>query len=65
MLAAAFSPGDGHATPEGVVQGYAFAARAHGAHIRVGCEVRRDRDRRRCEITEVVTDGRARSGRTP
>src|SRR5580704_3815934 len=39
MLAAAFSPGDGHATPEGVVQGYAFAARGHGAHIRTGCEV--------------------------
>src|SRR5580700_9800618 len=39
MLVAAFSPGDGHATPEGVVQGYAFAARGHGAHIRTGCEV--------------------------
>jgi sarcosine oxidase subunit beta len=39
VLAAAFSPGDGHATPEGVVQGYAFAARARGADIRVGCEV--------------------------
>lgn len=39
VIAGAFSPGDGHATPEGVVQGYAFAARAHGAHIRVGCEV--------------------------
>src|SRR5205085_4266578 len=39
ILAAAFSPGDGHATPEGVVQGYAFGARAHGAHIRTDCEV--------------------------
>ncbi len=39
ILAAAFSPGDGHATPEGVVQGYAFAARGLGAHIRTGCEV--------------------------
>ena len=39
LLAAAFSPGDGHATPEGVVQGYSFGARAHGAHIRTGCEV--------------------------
>lgn len=39
LLAGAYSPGDGHATPEGVVQGYAFAARSHGAHIRVGCEV--------------------------
>ncbi len=62
MLAAAFSPGDGHATPEGVVQGYAFAARAHGAHIRVGCEVvgiETDGNR----ITEVVTsEGRIRTG---
>ncbi len=55
ILAAAFSPGDGHATPEGVVQGYAFAARARGAHIQVRCEVRAigtSGD----EITEVVTD---------
>ena len=62
MLAAAFSPGDGHATPEGVVQGYAFAARAHGAHIRVGCEVAGiETDGHR--ITEVVTSaGRIRTG---
>ncbi len=55
ILAGAFSPGDGHATPEAVVQGYAFAARAHGAHIEVGCEVRAinsSGDR----ISEVVTD---------
>lgn len=38
ILAGAFSPGDGHATPEAVVQGYAVAARAHGAHVEVGCE---------------------------
>jgi sarcosine oxidase subunit beta len=38
ILAASFSPEDGHATPEAVVQGYAFAARALGAHLRVGCE---------------------------
>ncbi len=38
ILAASFSPDDGHATPEAVVQGYAFAARALGAHVRVGCE---------------------------
>jgi sarcosine oxidase subunit beta len=55
ILGAAFSPGDGHVTPEAVVQGYAFGARAHGAEIRVGCEVlgiktRGDR------ITSVVTD---------
>jgi sarcosine oxidase subunit beta len=39
ILAGAFSPEDGHATPEAVVQGYASGARAHGAHIRTGCEV--------------------------
>jgi glycine/D-amino acid oxidase-like deaminating enzyme len=39
MLAAAFSPEDGHATPEAVVHGYANAARSLGAHIQVGCEV--------------------------
>jgi sarcosine oxidase subunit beta len=38
ILAGAFSPGDGHATPEAVVQGYASAARARGARIVVGCE---------------------------
>ena len=55
VLAGAFSPGDGHATPEGVVQGYAFAARAHGAHIRVGCEVTAIRVDDGGQITEVVT----------
>ena len=39
ILAGAFSPGDGHATPEGVVQGYASGARALGARIVVGCSV--------------------------
>jgi sarcosine oxidase, subunit beta len=39
ILGASFSPDDGHATPEAVVQGYAFAARALGAHLRVACEV--------------------------
>jgi sarcosine oxidase subunit beta len=55
ILAGAFSPRDGHATPEGVVQGYAFAARAHGAEIRVNCEVleiETDGD----QITAVLTD---------
>jgi glycine/D-amino acid oxidase-like deaminating enzyme len=55
IVAGAFSPCDGHATPEGVVQGYAFAARAHGAEIRVGCEVR-GIGTINGEITEVVTD---------
>ncbi|UXY31100.1 NAD(P)/FAD-dependent oxidoreductase [Streptomyces sp. HUAS TT20] len=33
LLAAAWSPDDGHCTPESVVHGYAAAARAHGARI--------------------------------
>lgn len=37
VLAASFSPLDGHASPEAVVQGYAAAARAHGAAIVTGC----------------------------
>lgn len=48
ILAASFSPDDGHATPEAVVQGYAYAARALGAHVRVGCE-----------LTAIETDGDA------
>lgn len=55
ILAGAFSPGDGHATPEGVVQGYASAARAHGAEIRVGREVL-EIATRGGEITGVLTD---------
>ncbi|HEY3726288.1 MAG TPA: FAD-binding oxidoreductase [Solirubrobacteraceae bacterium] len=55
ILAGAFSPSDGHATPEAVVQGYAFGARALGAEIRVGCSVL-DISTRGSEITEVVTD---------
>ncbi|WP_145739750.1 NAD(P)/FAD-dependent oxidoreductase [Saccharopolyspora dendranthemae] len=39
LLAAAYSPTDGHCTPEGVVQGYARAAREHGAVLRHGVEV--------------------------
>jgi sarcosine oxidase subunit beta len=39
VLAGAFSPADGHATPDAVVQGYAAGARAHGAHVETGCEV--------------------------
>jgi sarcosine oxidase subunit beta len=55
ILAGAFSPGDGHATPEGVVQGYASAARGYGAHVRANCEVL---DIETCgdEITGVLTD---------
>jgi sarcosine oxidase subunit beta len=54
ILAAAFSPEDGHLTPEAVVQGYAYGARALGAHIRVGCEVL-DISSSGGEITEVIT----------
>jgi sarcosine oxidase subunit beta len=39
LLAAAFSPDDGLATPEAVVQGYAAGARRHGAHIETACEL--------------------------
>jgi sarcosine oxidase, subunit beta len=39
LLAAAFSPEDGLATPEAVVQGYAAGARRHGAHVETACEL--------------------------
>jgi sarcosine oxidase subunit beta len=39
VLAGAFCRLDGHATPEAAVQGYATAARAHGATIATGCAV--------------------------
>ncbi len=39
LLAAAFCPDDGLATPEAVVQGYAAGARRHGAHVETGCEL--------------------------
>lgn len=39
LLAAAFSPTDGHCTPEAVVQGYARGARALGARVRQHCAV--------------------------
>jgi sarcosine oxidase subunit beta len=62
ILAAAFSPEDGHLTPEAVVQGYAYGARALGAQIRVGCEVL-DISSSGGEITEVVTThGAVRTG---
>jgi sarcosine oxidase, subunit beta len=54
LLAAAFSPDDGLATPEAVVHGYAAGARRHGVHVETGCElleVRVAGD----EITGVVT----------
>lgn len=39
VLAAAFSPDDGHCTPESVVLGYATGARRHGATLVTRCEV--------------------------
>lgn len=39
ILAAAFSPTDGHCTPEAVCQGYASAARRCGATLIPNCEV--------------------------
>ena len=62
ILAGSFSPGDGHATPEGVVQGYASGARGHDAHVRTGCQVLAINTRGN-RITEVVTDaGPVRTG---
>ncbi|GAA2350421.1 FAD-binding oxidoreductase [Saccharopolyspora halophila] len=54
LLAAAFSPTDGHCTPEAVVQGYARAAREHGAVLRRGCPVT-GVERAGTEITGVRT----------
>ena len=39
ILAASYCPTDAHATPESVVQGYAFGARRHGAHLAVSTPV--------------------------
>jgi sarcosine oxidase subunit beta len=46
LLAAAWSPEDGHCTPESVVLGYAGAARRAGARII-----------RKCAVTDIVVDG--------
>jgi sarcosine oxidase subunit beta len=62
VLAAAYSPQDGHATPEAVVQGYASGARAHGAHLETGCEAHAIEVRGR-EIAAVATSkGTVRTG---
>lgn len=54
LVAAAYAPRDGHCTPEAVVQGYAVAARAHGARLV-----------RHCPVTGVdVTDGAVTGVRT-
>ena len=62
VLAAAYSPEDGHATPEAVVQGYASGARAHGARLLTGCEAHAI-DVRGGEVAAVVTsEGTIRTG---
>ncbi|MFI6493390.1 NAD(P)/FAD-dependent oxidoreductase [Streptomyces sp. NPDC050564] len=55
LLAAAFSPDDGHCTPESVVQGYAAGARRHGATVLRHCEVT-GIETHGDTITAVVTD---------
>lgn len=46
LVAAAWTPRDGHCTPESVVLGYAGAARRAGAHLERGCAV-----------TDITTNG--------
>jgi sarcosine oxidase, subunit beta len=55
LQAAAFSPDDGHCTPESVVLGYASAARRLGARLVTGCTVTAVRTSGG-EVTGVVTD---------
>lgn len=55
LLAAAYSPTDGHCTPESVVNGYAGAARRAGARLVRNCTVSAI-DSSGGAITQVVTD---------
>ncbi len=55
VLAGAFSPSDGHATPDAVVQGYASGARARGATLAIETEV----------VDLVVEGGQVRAVVTP
>ncbi|MFC9250442.1 NAD(P)/FAD-dependent oxidoreductase [Amycolatopsis thailandensis] len=55
VLAAAFSPDDGHCTPESVVLGYASEARRLGAVLRTGVTVL-DIETKGDRATAVVTD---------
>ena len=55
LLAAAYSPTDGHCTPESVVSGYAAAARRAGACIVRNCAVT-GIDSSEGAITRVLTD---------
>ncbi len=56
VLAASYSPEDGHATPESVVMGYAFAARQLGAKLLTGHEVEAI-ERSDGRITAVTANG--------
>ena len=55
LLAAAYSPTDGHCTPESVVSGYAGAARRAGARLVRGCAVTAIESSGGV-VTRVVTD---------
>ena len=55
LLAAAYSPTDGHCTPESVVNGYAGAARRAGARLVRGCAVTAIESSGGA-VTAVVTD---------
>lgn len=62
LLAAAFSPDDGHCSPEAVVLGYASSARRLGARLVTGCAVT-GVELDGSEVTAVVTDrGTVRTG---
>lgn len=62
LLAAAWSPDDGHCTPESVVLGYATGARRLGATLRTGCAVTGIRTEDG-EVRAVLTDhGEVRTG---
>jgi sarcosine oxidase, subunit beta len=56
LLAAAYSPTDGHCTPESVVAGYTRAARRAGAALIRGCAIN-DIDSSGGVVTGVVTEG--------
>lgn len=56
LIGGAFSPSDGHCTPEAVAQGYATGARNHGAVIRRNCAVT-GIEHRDGAVSGVVTDG--------
>lgn len=62
LVAAAFSPRDGHCTPEAVVAGYAAGARRHGAVIRQHCAVTGIETRGGSITTVATSDGPVRAG---